>query len=136
MFSFSKPSTFRITGTAFLRFYIFRNFLFFGIFIVSISTGCRWLIIIFFFNGFFPCARRSFSISLFNSSSYQSACSCATLFRIFYCLHRLLHVLHPRRSVLYLQDYISYSLPISLKRSAQKVCVFETAGIILSKCRK
>ena len=48
MFSFSKPSTFRITDTAFLRFYIFRNFLFFGVFIVSISTGCRWLIIIFF----------------------------------------------------------------------------------------
>ena len=38
----------------------------------------------------------------------------------FYCLHRLLHVLHPRRSVLYLQAYISYSLPESLKRSAQK----------------
>lgn len=74
----------------------------------------------FFFNGFFPCARRSFSISLFNSSSYQRACSCATRLRIFYCLHRLLHVLHPRRSVLYLQAYISYNLPESLKRSAQK----------------
>ena len=41
-------------------------------------------------------------------------------YAFFYCLHRLLHVLHPRRSVLYLQAYISYSLPESLKRSAQK----------------
>ena len=41
-------------------------------------------------------------------------------YAFFYCLHRLLHVLHPRRSVLYLQAYISYNLPESLKRSAQK----------------
>ena len=121
MFTLSKPSTFRIADAAFLCFHIFRKFFRYRILIISGSTGCRWLVIIFFFfNGFFPCARRSFSISLFNSSSYQRACSCATRLRIFYCLHRLLHVLHPRRSVLYLQAYISYNLPKSLKRSAQK----------------
>ena len=36
----------------------------------------------FFFNGFFPCARRSFSISLFNSYSYQRACFVSPVSRI------------------------------------------------------
>ena len=84
MFTLSKPSTFRIADATFLCFHIFRKFFRYRILIISGSTGCRWLVIIFFFNGFFPCARRSSSISLFNSSSYQSACSCATLFRSFF----------------------------------------------------
>ena len=108
MFTLSKPSTFRIADAAFLCFHIFRKFFRYRILIISGSTGCRWLVIIFFFNGFFPCARRSFSISLFNSSSYQRACSCATRLRIFllFALGFYMCCIHVR-SVLYLQAYIS-----------------------------
>ncbi len=88
----------------------------------------------------FPCARRSFSISLFNSSSHIPErlfmCKLFSAF-FFYCYDRLLHVLHPRRSVLYLQDYISYSSPISFEKICSKRSVsLEQAGIIISKCRK
>ena len=120
MFTFSKPSTFRIADAAFLCFYIFRKFFRYRILIISGSTGCRWLVIIFFLMAFFHVSDDLFQ-SLYLILLHTRAPVHVQLFSaFFYCLHRLLHVLHPRRSVLYLQDYISYSLPISLKRSAQK----------------
>ena len=84
MFTLSKPPTFRI---AMLHFCVFTSS---GSssdikslsFPVPPDAG-GWLSS-FFFNGFFPCARRSFSISLFNSSSYQKACSYATRLRVFF----------------------------------------------------
>ena len=48
MFTLSKPSTFRIADAAFLCFHIFRKFFRYRIFIISASTGCWRLVIIFF----------------------------------------------------------------------------------------
>ena len=43
-----EPSTFRIADAAFLCFHIFRKFFRYRSLIISGSTGCRWLVIIFF----------------------------------------------------------------------------------------
>ena len=60
MFTLSKPSTFRIADAAFLCFHIFRKFFRYRILIISGSTGCRWLVIIFFLQWLFSMCQTIF----------------------------------------------------------------------------
>ena len=94
VFPFTKPSTFRNNDTAILCFYISRNSVFILLMISIVISRLRRFGRFLIFQRFLSCVIRFFSISLF-SSSYQSVCSRAICFLIFYCYHMLSHVLHP-----------------------------------------
>lgn len=89
MFTLSKPSTFRIADAAFLCFHIFRKFFRYRILIISVPPDAGGWLSSFFFNGFFPCARRSFQSLYLIPLHTREPVRVQPAYAFFYCLHRL-----------------------------------------------